>query len=142
MLNGGADTYQPYSDFWSTAAAWKHSMEGWLTGPFISLDAEEMEKRVNESWKTMYKVGKLFNVRGVPVCAANCEKLRIEVEEYREKAPVISSLRSPGMRDRHWVQISSELGKEMHKKGSAQFSAKWSVSVDDLLQTQIKIIKK
>ena len=114
MLKGVSDTYQPYSDFWSTAASWKHSMDGWLTGPFVSLDAEEMEKRVNESWKTMYKVGKLFTVRGVPVCAANCEELRIEVEEFREKAPVISSLRSPGMRERHWVQISSELGQKMH----------------------------
>ena len=28
----------------------------------------------------------------------------------------------------------TELGQEMHRKGSAQFSAKWSVSVDDLLQ--------
>ena len=139
MLKGVSDTYQPYSDFWSTAAAWKHSMEGWLTGPFISLDAEEMEKRVNESWKTMYKVGKLFNVRGVPVCAANCEKLRIEVEEYREKAPVISSLRSPGMRDRHWVQISSELGKEMHPEEEFTLTMALELGIVEHSENIIKI---
>jgi len=47
--------------------------------------------------------------RGLDKMAANCEELKGQVEAFREVAPLAVALRAPGMRQRHWEQLSAQV---------------------------------
>lgn len=36
--------------------------------------------------------------------------IRSEVEDFKKFVPIVQALRNPGMRERHWEQISRDLG--------------------------------
>jgi dynein heavy chain len=38
-------------------------------------------------------------------------RLRVQVGEFKEKMPLIQTLFNPGLRDRHWEQISVIIGQ-------------------------------
>lgn len=52
----------------------------------------------------------LCSLLGIPCClAAACQ-----VDEFMPCLPVITGLRTAGMRDRHWDQLSDQLGVNLH----------------------------
>jgi len=104
------DQFDPFLQFWTTAGNWKKWQKSWTYDAFETLNAEEIEKNVSNAWKTMFKMGKAFQLRDFNKCADNCEKIRIEIEEFKQYTPLISAMRSPGMRDRHWEKLSADIG--------------------------------
>ncbi|KAK3247674.1 hypothetical protein CYMTET_42830 [Cymbomonas tetramitiformis] len=108
------DTFDPFLQFWTTASNWKKWQKSWMNDPFNGLDSVQVEKDVQASFKTMFKMGKAFQLRDYTTCANNCEKIRLEVEEFRKYCPLITALRSPGMRDRHWEKVTEEIGIDLH----------------------------
>jgi dynein heavy chain len=74
------DTFDPFLQFWDTADKWKKWSKSWLADGFNTLDAEQVEKDVMNSYKTMFKMGKAFQLRNLGKCADNCGKIRDEVE--------------------------------------------------------------
>ena len=59
-----------------------------MDGSFIELEAETIERHVNESWNIMYKMEKAFDLQELPVCAGNCKSLKGDIDKF--KAPVIT----------------------------------------------------
>jgi dynein heavy chain len=104
------DSFDPFNQFWVYANNWKKWKKSWMTDPFMNLDAEGMDKDVGNAFKVMFKMGKQFTLRDMPTCASNCESVRAELEDFKKYLPLILALRSPGMRERHWTQISEEIG--------------------------------
>jgi hypothetical protein len=51
-----------------------------------------------------------FTARSLDKMAANCEELKARVEAFKELAPLAAALRAPGMRPRHWEQLSAQVG--------------------------------
>ena len=41
-------------------------------------------------------------------------QMKSKVEEFREYLPLIRTLFNPGMRDRHWLQVSEVVGFDLH----------------------------
>lgn len=52
--------FQPYLDLWTTASDWLCWSESWMNDPLSAIDAEQLEKNVIESFKTMHKCVKQF----------------------------------------------------------------------------------
>lgn len=52
--------FQPYWDLWTTASDWIRWSESWMNDPLSAIEAEQLEKSVNESFKTMHKCVKQF----------------------------------------------------------------------------------
>lgn len=52
--------FQPYLDLWTTASDWLRWSESWMNDPLSAIDAEQLEKSVVESFKTMHKCVKQF----------------------------------------------------------------------------------
>uniref|UniRef100_A0A8C3HTZ9 Dynein axonemal heavy chain 1 n=1 Tax=Chrysemys picta bellii TaxID=8478 RepID=A0A8C3HTZ9_CHRPI len=108
--------FQPYWDLWTTASDWIRWSESWMNDPLSAIDAEQLEKNVNESFKTMHKCVKQF--KDVP---GNWERLDVAVEirgrieEFRPYIPLIQGLRNPGMRNRHWEMLSKEININVKK---------------------------
>lgn len=46
------------------------------------------------------------------------QKKTFQVDEFLPFLPVISGLRTAGMRDRHWDQLSEKLGVDLHPDDS------------------------
>lgn len=72
--------FQPYLDLWTTASDWLRWSESWMNDPLSAIDAEQLEKNVIESFKTMHKCVKQFKdipgrqpsqpVPSFPACAS------------------------------------------------------------------------
>ena len=45
-------------------------------------------------------------------------QVRADVEAFKQYTPLITALRSPGMRDRHWDKISGDIGVDVHPDDS------------------------
>lgn len=101
-----------------------------MNDPFLSLDAGAIEKAHSIALKTIAKLVKTFTrmetaagclavsktVQG-QVCIPYRTSIPVrmsrvcvsQIDEFKQYLPLISSLRSTGMRDRHWEDISAEI---------------------------------
>ena len=104
--------FEPFRMMWMTTSNWLRWHEQWTTETFLSLNADAMEQDVSNAWKTMTKTLKHF--KEIPGCLAIAERIKGEIESFRPHMPLILALRSPGMRERHWDELSSKLGINLH----------------------------
>ena len=72
-----------------------------------SHDPEEIESVSGTLFRTVYKLEKIFQEPAVRKLA---ETMRINIEEFREHMPLILTLGNPGMKSRHWEQVSEIVG--------------------------------
>lgn len=116
------DQFDPFYQAWSTSSKWRNNLQSWMKDSWTKLDAEAVERDVTNAFKVMFKMGKVFNNRGLEQQAANCETIRREVEQFKKFVPLVHALRNPGMANRHWDQLSSELGVDLHPDASFTLS--------------------
>lgn len=105
-----SDTFEPYVMFWLTAGSWGVNYNTWMKGKWQDLDGDVVEKEVNTAFKTMVKAGKIFNQRGLTKLVDNCEDVKHEIQSFKKFVPLVQALRNAGMRDRHWKELTKELG--------------------------------
>ena len=104
--------FEPYEKMWAAASMWTTHHELWMTGSFLDLDAEAIEKEVLDANKLLMKVGKQFSTReGGEGCAKICETVRAQMDEFKPILPMLIALRNPGMQDRHWEKLSEDIGQ-------------------------------
>jgi dynein heavy chain len=58
-----AREFQPYSNLWNITHKWKVGIVSWLEGAWESLDAEEAEKFIDDSSRTLMGVIRHFRER-------------------------------------------------------------------------------
>eukprot|EP00795_Rhopilema_esculentum_P000293 gene293-9945_t len=106
----------PYDQLWRTIVSFTSSQEKWLNGPMLKLNAEEIEDQVSTLWKVSYKLTKLFNHPDLmgPLRAAATIKTRIE--KFKINMPLITALCTPGIKQRHWEQMSLKVGYNIAPK--------------------------
>lgn len=71
-------------------------------GPFLGLNAEEINEEVQNSWRTMHKLIKSFTDPN-PRKASEYTKHRIE--RFKNHLPVLQIICNPGLKPRHWAQV-------------------------------------
>ena len=52
--------FEPYSNLWSTAKEWIELSRSWISGRFVDLNAEDVEKNVEKFSATIQKAVKFF----------------------------------------------------------------------------------
>eukprot|EP00961_Rhodomonas_salina_P027289 369315-Rhodomonas_salina.1 len=110
-IDAMAITFKPYGDLWETAANFQKSFPIWMYGAFNSLDAEAIEQNVTSWWKFAWRAEKSFEGKEDPQGVAIL--LKEKLDAFKPNLPLIRGLRNPGMRDRHWAKLSSEVGTEI-----------------------------
>ncbi|KXS21750.1 hypothetical protein M427DRAFT_107149 [Gonapodya prolifera JEL478] len=100
--------FEPYKNLWVTAADWIKWKSVWMHGAFSDLNAEDVEKNLTNAWRTMFKLVKAF--KDVPGCLNVANQVKDEMDQFKPYLPLIQALRNPGMRDRHWERLSTDLG--------------------------------
>ncbi|XP_039273758.2 dynein axonemal heavy chain 3-like isoform X3 [Styela clava] len=99
---------QPYDNLWNTALQWNNKNETWLNGSFQDLNSEEISDDIGTMWRTMYKLTKAFSDAAGPRRIA--ESVRSKIDKFKQHLPILSTICNPGIKDRHWEQISDIVG--------------------------------
>jgi dynein heavy chain len=107
-------SFEPYNQLWQTAGKWINTSKQWSEGMFTDLDAEAVEQYVDEAFNTINKAFKYFTSSGQSECASIADEIRNQVTAFKPNVPFIVSMRNPGMRGRHWEQISDSVGFQIN----------------------------
>jgi len=95
---------EPYDKLWKTALGFATKHEQWMNGPFSEIDAEALEEEVSNMWRTMFKLSKTFDRVAGPKRVADSTKSKID--KFKVYLPLLSCICNPGLRERHWEQMS------------------------------------
>lgn len=77
------------------------------------MNASEVVDEVQATWKMAYRLSRLFSgpeARGPFRCAMT---LKTKVEKLRVHLPLMEALCNPGLKPRHWAQMSQRVGLEL-----------------------------
>ncbi|XP_028179118.1 dynein heavy chain 6, axonemal [Ostrinia furnacalis] len=88
---------------WKSSKEWNDNFTSWYESPFNTLDMDEIQT-------TTINYGKIFNQldKGVPPNKI-VPKCKETIDIIKEKIPVMSYLRNPSLKPRHWVRIEEIL---------------------------------
>ena len=81
-------------------------------GPFLELNAEQVEEEQDNMWRTMHKLSKGFG--DLPNPKRSAESIKMRLQKFKENMPLIHIFCNPGIRDRHW-QIVREFDITMKR---------------------------
>ncbi|CAL8305136.1 unnamed protein product [Lota lota] len=111
---------QPYDLLWTTVLSFYHQSEVWMNGPFQDLDAEKVCEQLDLMWRNVYKLTKQFS--SLPGPRRVAETFRRKMDQFKQHLPVLSTICNPGIKERHWEQISSIVGFEIRPDGDASLA--------------------
>ncbi|KAJ3206419.1 Dynein heavy chain 7, axonemal [Entophlyctis luteolus] len=106
------DILDPYKKLWETALNYQTENAKWMNGPFNELSSEAVEESVGTMWRNMFKLVKVFNDQPVPRKVA--EQIKNKLEKFKVHLPLISVLRNPGLRERHWSAMTEIVGQNIY----------------------------
>ncbi len=104
----------PYDNLWSTTDKWFKSKHSWHNDKWEKLDAQAMESTVNDSGRILSQTIRAF--REMPAILKIAEQVKDEVEKFRKYVPLALALRTEGMKDRHWDEVSTIAGFDVRPK--------------------------
>ncbi|CAH8568670.1 unnamed protein product [Dicrocoelium dendriticum] len=101
-------TLKPFLKLYEICVEFNTKYRDWMDGPMDKVDPEQVELEISNQYRTLYKLEKSFDTLPAPRKIAS--KVRGKVEEFKEHLPLIRTLFNPGLRERHWAQISEIVG--------------------------------
>lgn len=84
---------------WGLVREWQGYYASWKDGSFEEIKVEEIEEVAVRVGKSVMKLGR--DLKGWPVWAW----LKDTIDAFKRTMPLITDLRNPAMRDRHWDQL-------------------------------------
>ncbi|KAL7993493.1 putative dynein heavy chain region D6 P-loop domain, dynein heavy chain, domain-2 [Plasmopara halstedii] len=109
-LANAKKTFEPYFLLWSTSSNWIQSRKLWTEGSFGNIDAEQVEKLVDGYSSGIQKAYKFFSNNNNEACATIAATVKEQISIFKPYVPLLVALRNPGMRQRHWEDLSKTLG--------------------------------
>ncbi|KAJ8399893.1 hypothetical protein AAFF_G00406230 [Aldrovandia affinis] len=110
----------PYDQLWKTALNFQINSEVWLNGPFQDINAEKVTDELGGMWRTMYKLAKSFS--DLPGPRRVADSFKIKVDKFKQHLPVLNTICNPGMKERHWQEISSIVGFDVTPEADTSLS--------------------
>jgi dynein heavy chain len=136
-LNRCVKDFEPFKSLWLTTDDWTKAHKVWMSDSFLDLDPEALDNQITNAAKTIVKCSKAF--RDTPGCLAITETVSGWIEEFRPYVPLIQALRNPGMRERHWQQLSERLGFEVVVDKDLTFRKVLDLKLDDYMDIITKV---
>ncbi|VDM15555.1 unnamed protein product [Hydatigera taeniaeformis] len=99
---------KPYLRLYETTVEFNNKSKEWMDGPMEKVDPETVDADVANYNRTLFKLEKTFEQ--IPAPRKIASKIRLRVEEFKEHLPLVMTLFNPGLKERHWQQISDVVG--------------------------------
>lgn len=103
---------RPYQSLFKECAQFKENHTFWMQGPMCDIYPDEVETSVGGSFRAIFKLEKTFSKNPNPREMATFYKN--QVENFKQHLPLLSVVFNPGLRPRHWEQISQIVGKPIY----------------------------
>ncbi len=84
-------------------------------------DGAAVEKKVDDWWVGAYRLMKTFG-DDYPEAKSAAGELREQTDAFKKIVPIISTLATPALRERHWTNISYELEEEIEIEAMSDMS--------------------
>lgn len=121
MLDDMRRALEPYDNLWTLAAQFRRSMDAWVRGPVFALDAEEVEKSLEQMSRSAIMLSREISDAS-PAAATMAENMKKELDLFKPNVPLLAVLCNKGMKDRHWDKVSTIVGFEMAPDGHTPLS--------------------
>ncbi|NXU12627.1 DYH1 protein, partial [Pardalotus punctatus] len=129
--------FEPYYDLWTTVSDWIKWNESWINDSLLKIEAEELEKNVNESVKTMARCVKQF--KDSPDCQSVAMDFRDKMDNFKQYVPLIQGLCNPGMRSRHWEMLSNRVNAGVELEPSMTFGRCLELNLQEHMESVLKV---
>ncbi|XP_074081620.1 dynein axonemal heavy chain 2 isoform X1 [Macrotis lagotis] len=90
---------------WEITRDWEENWSQWKTGQFLTLQTDAMENMAHGLYRRLVRLGKEYKDRNWEII----ETTRSKIEQFKRTMPLISDLRNPALRERHWDQVKDEV---------------------------------
>ncbi|CAI6363283.1 unnamed protein product [Macrosiphum euphorbiae] len=87
---------------------------------------------VDNMWKTLYKLTR--TLQDYPGSKRVAEIVRGRVDDFKKYLPVLDTICNPGIHDRHWTEISKNVGVELHPNESSTLSQMIDIGLLDYIE--------
>uniref|UniRef100_A0A8D3BWT9 Dynein axonemal heavy chain 12 n=1 Tax=Scophthalmus maximus TaxID=52904 RepID=A0A8D3BWT9_SCOMX len=104
----------PYQKLFGLALKWQRTQKSWMDGSFQDLDGESMEVELDEFFREIFKMLKFFQQKQNKAQETSRRKKESPtIILCSDNIPVVSTLCNPGIRPRHWDQMSNIVGYDL-----------------------------
>ncbi|XP_041084991.1 dynein heavy chain 3, axonemal-like [Polyodon spathula] len=111
LLQATMANKQPYDQLWTTAYNFHTKSEIWLNGPFLNLNAEDINEEIGNMWRTVYKLTKTLS--DLPGPRRVADSIKVKIDKFKQYLPILSTICNPGIKQRHWEKISEIVGFDL-----------------------------
>ncbi|XP_056156824.1 dynein axonemal heavy chain 2 [Lampris incognitus] len=102
---------------WEITKEWDSNWIKWKTGQFATLQTETMESTTQAMFKKLHKLSRELKDKQWDIVDFS----KNQIDKFKRTIPLITDLRNPALRDRHWNQIQHELQCSFNQS-SAEFT--------------------
>ncbi|XP_021265333.1 dynein heavy chain 12, axonemal [Numida meleagris] len=137
LLSNLKTEIEPCQKLFHLILKWQRTEKRWMDGAFLELNGEIMEAELDEFSREIYKMSKLFQQkqkkiqqelektsrrtveekRGEEIkpnpTLTMCYSVLEQVKDFKENIPTVNVFCNPGMRTRHWQQMSNIVGYDL-----------------------------
>jgi dynein heavy chain len=100
-----------------TMAQWNKNDDDWLNGDWHTLNAGEMEMEFENNMKVVNQVFRYFREREqYKEIFEVAQNLKSQIDKFKPYVPLAVSLRKDGMAERHWAEITKNVGFQVEPK--------------------------
>ncbi|XP_060544998.1 dynein axonemal heavy chain 12 [Pantherophis guttatus] len=129
---------EPYQKLFVFILKWQRTEKRWMDGAFLDLNGEKMEGEVDEFFREIYKTVRFFqqqlkkaeierkkSLRRAVVeerveeekkdnpTISMCNSVMQQIKDFKENIPLVTILCNPGIKARHWNQMSEIVGYDL-----------------------------
>ncbi|XP_017171730.1 dynein axonemal heavy chain 12 isoform X1 [Mus musculus] len=132
-------TIEPYQKFFNFVLKWQRTEKRWMDGGFLDLNGESMEADIDDFSREVFRTLKFFHAKQKKELQERrkaarkrslmeekpeeepkenptitmCTTVMEQIKSFKEYIPTVSILCNPGMRARHWKQMSEIVGYDL-----------------------------
>nr|XP_034195945.1 dynein heavy chain 1, axonemal-like [Osmia lignaria] len=121
--------FEPYRSLWVTASDWLRWYEVWMDNPLINVDGSQIESHVMDMYRVITRGVRTF--QEFPKVQAIATTIRDQIDEFKPYIGLIQALRNPGMKDRHFDQLSAQTGIQMALTPSMTFKTLLFLGIEE-----------
>ncbi|XP_078053365.1 dynein heavy chain 2, axonemal kl-2 [Augochlora pura] len=93
---------------WQLTSEWQEAWERYRTENFWMIEMEEMDNTANVLFRKLNRLSRELKEKNWEII----EHTRSLVDKFRRTLPLITDLKNPAMRPRHWGKVKAAVGRE------------------------------
>ncbi|XP_053674809.1 dynein axonemal heavy chain 7 [Anopheles nili] len=126
------DKLAPYKQLYDAGQEFMDKHDLWMHSQVGSHDPEQIDDTVGTLYRTVYKLEKHFSDSYQTQRLAHDIKNRID--QFKTHMPIVQTLGNPGMKERHWEQVSEIIGFPIRISAELTLERVIDYGLDDYIQ--------